>query len=996
MKNLITTSEKKLLLFFRYFFIVFLFMISSRVVFGQGTVKGIVTDKSDNTPLIAVNVIIKGTTIGTVTNYNGEYILPLKAGTYTLQISYMGYETQEIDVTIEDDQAVEINVELNTASILGKEVIITMQARGQLAAVNQQLRSNQIVNVVSAERIRELPDENAAQAISRLPGIHLDGSKVVIRGVEAKMNKITINGIEMPSTEREDRATDLGMVSANMLSGIEVIKTLTPDMDADAIGGVVNLRLREAPKGLHYSITAQGGYNQQEKYMGKYMLWGDVSNRFLDDKLGVIFNLNYEKRRYGNDWYENEYSNFAATGTELWDGDYLHTGTYVFDEINTRDNIGGSLVIDYDLLNGQIIYSGMLTNSVVDETRYRENLSWAGSSANYREFHLDRANYKQVLLNNTLRIEQQIGLVSLDASISNVVLDHNDEFRYRFRFSQEGIPNFISDSVLVSNIRHAGQWDFYNWINPEALDLFRTEDYNYTPRVFDENHWLADINVKIPLRITENINIDFKLGGKYKRKDRNYDEMGLQYYNNNIEAVNATVQDFLSSVGHEPGAGSFYFTDWRDYDYEPNEGYMNNEGARMDYVIDAELMDELWLNRVDHNLETTLLNQTTDMARNDYLGFETHTAAYLMGEINLGKRLVIIPGVRYERVHNEYSAPKVEYRSMNLWLIHDTLTKPTDHENWLPHFHLRFRATDWWDIRFSYNNTLTRPDYNYAIPSIWYNTSTGEAEAGNPNIKPATSENLDANFTFYSRKLGLFTIGGFYKTLKDVFYMQETILKNIPDSTIIAEFPLETYGSLANGLTDFYLNSPYEANVKGLEVEWQSNFTWLPSPFNGLVLNANFTKVWSETEYMLHRMISVIPPGGLIPLPTESDTSYVNRLLHQADDIANISLGYDYKGFSARLSFRFQGNVVSKIESIPQLNEYTDNEYKFDFVVKQKIPVKFGDFEVFFNAINFTNVPYGRFVDYPVQSGGETVIKRQTTYKRFTGRQFQLGLRFKH
>jgi TonB-dependent receptor len=394
------------------------------------------------------------------------------------------------------------------------------------------------------------------------------------------------------------------------------------------------------------------------------------------------------------------------------------------------------------------------------------------------------------------------------------------------------------------------------------------------------------------------------------------------------------------------------------------------------------------------NLATTPMIPVQAMARNDYWGFETLYAAYLMGEINLGRRLTIIPGVRYEQVHNEYTAPKVEYRSMTYWFALDTLTKPADHTNWLPHVHLRFRATDWWDIRFSYNNTLTRPDYTFAVPSVYYDIRDGQGEAGNPGIKPATSENLDANFTFYSRKLGLITVGGFYKTLKDVFYMQETVLKNIPDTSIVAEFPLETYPSLANGRTNFYMNSPYEATIKGLELEWQSNFSWLPGAWSGLVLNANYTHVWSDTKYMLHRVLFVIPEGGWLPEPVESDTFFNNSLLQQADDIANVSLGYDYKGVSARLSFRFQGNVLSTVNSLPQLNEYTDDVYKFDFVVKQKIPVKYGDLEVFFNAINFTNVPYGRFIDYPVQAGGGTLIQRQTTYKRYTGRQFQLGIRF--
>jgi len=297
----------------RYYLLFFLIVLSTSVL-GQGTVKGVITDISDQTPLVSATVVVKGTTIGTISNYNGEYTLPLKAGDYTLQFLYLGYETVEEPVSVEDNQVVVVNKELATAAIMGEEAVVTMQARGQLSAVNQQLRSNQIINVVSEERIRELPDENAAQAISRLPGIHLDGSRVVIRGLEPKHNQIVINGMNLPSISTSSatsgagssRSSDLSIISANMLSGIEVYKTLTPDMDADAIGGVVNLRFREAYPGLQYSITAQGAYNHQEKVFGGMKLWGDVSNRFLDDRLGVILNLNYETRSGGDDWIHGE------------------------------------------------------------------------------------------------------------------------------------------------------------------------------------------------------------------------------------------------------------------------------------------------------------------------------------------------------------------------------------------------------------------------------------------------------------------------------------------------------------------------------------------------------------------------------------------------------------------------------------------------------------------------------------------------------------------
>jgi TonB-dependent receptor len=403
-------------------------------------------------------------------------------------------------------------------------------------------------------------------------------------------------------------------------------------------------------------------------------------------------------------------------------------------------------------------------------------------------------------------------------------------------------------------------------------------------------------------------------------------------------------------------------------------------------------MDEFWLEHVDQNPETTLLTTDSHDARSDYWGWESLTAGYAMAEINLGKRLTIIPGVRFEQVHNEYSAYKVSQNTMDTWQIRDTLTKPVDHNNLLPHLHIRFRVTDWWDIRFSYNNTLSRPDYYHSIPIVYYHEISGDARAGNPNIKPAVSENLDANFTFYSPKMGLVTIGGYYKEINDIFYMQPTLMANIPDTNIIAEFPTETYPSLLTNSTEFYLNSPYTAYVKGMELEWQSNFSWLPVPFNGIVLNANYTHVWSETKYMQDRIRYEPVPGSFVPQPVEVDTFFVNRLLHQANDIANVSVGYDYKGLSARLSFRFQGNVISDINVRPEENQYTRNIYAYDFVIKQNIPLKFGEFEVFLNAINFTNVPKTRYSAFKRTDGTD---REATTYERYSGRQFQLGLRLK-
>ncbi len=216
----------------------------------RGIVKGRLTDAAGGEPLMFANVVLKGTSTGTVTDDDGNYLFPnLRPGSYTLLFSYLSYHDMEQEIEVVSGETLVINGILEMASIMGEEVVITGMMRGQTAAINQQITSNTIVNVVSKEKIRELPDANAAEAIARLPGISLqrdagEGTKVVIRGLAPKFNSITMNGERIPSTDPVDRSVDLSMISPDMLEGMEVYKALRPDMDGDAIGGRFRRRQR--------------------------------------------------------------------------------------------------------------------------------------------------------------------------------------------------------------------------------------------------------------------------------------------------------------------------------------------------------------------------------------------------------------------------------------------------------------------------------------------------------------------------------------------------------------------------------------------------------------------------------------------------------------------------------------------------------------------------------------------------------------------------------
>jgi hypothetical protein len=177
-------------------------------------VEGYVKDATTGEPLLGANVILVGTSLGAAADTHGKYVISnVPAGTYTIRVTYIGYRQKEAQITIVDGTTSKLDFELEPTSVEGNTVVVTAQATGQTNAINQQLSSNRIVNVVSAARIQELPDANVAESVGRLPGISVlrsggEGNEVVIRGLAPKYNQILVNGIELSSSNPFDRSTE--------------------------------------------------------------------------------------------------------------------------------------------------------------------------------------------------------------------------------------------------------------------------------------------------------------------------------------------------------------------------------------------------------------------------------------------------------------------------------------------------------------------------------------------------------------------------------------------------------------------------------------------------------------------------------------------------------------------------------------------------------------------------------------------------------------------
>lgn len=222
----------KLLNIFKICILLTVVSLSTTLYPATGKITGVVRNAETGALLPGANVILVGSAFGASTDMNGKYIISgIPAGKYTLKISYIGYKEATLPITVERGQTLQRDFRLEFRAIKGEEVIVTAQLEGQAAAINQQLASNTIVNVVSSDKIQELPDQNAAESVGRLPGISIqrnagEGQKIIVRGLSPRFNSITVNGVRIPSTDSQDRSVDLSMISPDVLAGIEVLKSL--------------------------------------------------------------------------------------------------------------------------------------------------------------------------------------------------------------------------------------------------------------------------------------------------------------------------------------------------------------------------------------------------------------------------------------------------------------------------------------------------------------------------------------------------------------------------------------------------------------------------------------------------------------------------------------------------------------------------------------------------------------------------------------------------
>jgi len=920
---------------------VLLVFISQQLTFGaapNSIIEGYIRDSQTNDPLPGANVILVGTGFGASTNTDGKYIIKnVPAGSYTIRASYIGYNQKENTLEVTENANLQQNLTLQAVGIEGQEVTVTAQAMGQNEAINQQLAAASIVNVVSAARIQEIPDVNAAESVTRLPGISImrdggEGSKVVIRGLLPKYNAVTINGVRMASNDPSDRSVDLSMISSNVLEGIEVMKAITPDQDADVIGGSVNFKLREAREtgtAQGIDILSQGGYNNLGNTYNDYKFVGSVESRFLPTETGernlglfVLFNTE-RKNRISNDLGASYRLEGPVFGKE---NPVYISSLNLTDNPRVRKRYGGVLGLDYVLPNGKINLTNFFNvGDTKTETR-QETYDLVGNQHLYTA--TDGSNTLTVIT-NILSLEQRIAGFKIDGTLSQSYSGNKSPDNVTFDFIETsagfaGVNNRIDPKLVPTFARDS----------LEITELRNIRDFNYISK---DQEFTGALNFQTNVALTVQIPTVIKFGGKLRRRTRSYDfnaGYGRLDLASGVDVKQAILDEFPWMKQTVPsGAGDLPITLFRDPGF--SYGTFLDGEYPMGIPINMKLVrDVMAVAKRVGTLDAYSYDSYGSLA-NDYSGSENTSAAYVMADINLGQQVKIIPGVRYQRLTTSYSGPRgrIFYVGATSNYIHRDTTVERVHNSWLPMVHVRYKPIEWFDVRFAYTNTLTYPDYQSIVPRI--DIGSNYVVWNNYNLNPAYSKNYDLYFSFYENNVGLFTAGGFIKEIDDLIFFAS---KRVEDPSRYEGLPATTV--LYSITTTF--NNPNRVNLWGIELDWQTHFWYLPAPFGGLVLNANYTHVVSDAKYPLSRISNLDyyldAPGPPYVTATQVDTFYTDRLLRQPRDIVNISAGYDYSGFSARLSMLFQTNVFGGDNFWPEMRAVGDDYLRWDLSVKQNLP----------------------------------------------------------
>ncbi|SDK60155.1 TonB-dependent receptor [Stenotrophomonas pavanii] len=776
---------------------------------------------------------------------------------------------------------------------------VRAQLESQIRAVDLKRSSDAIEDAVSSDALGQYPDKNVAESLQRLPGVSVtrdqgEGRFVVIRGLDANLNSVSVDGIAVGTPEDSSRAAPLDVIPSDSTERLRVVKSPTPDMPGDAIGGAVLVEsasafdrdgrsLRGKIEGSHQQLSGETSPKAALNY-----------SEVFNDTFGVALGVNYQKRKFESDNTEVEYDgeDDAAPGDVT--AINLQHRKYEIE----RKRIGANLNLDWRPNEDSKYYLRTLYSQFDDaETRQRVIFNFDDAKMvktgtdQYRLDGMPKDSIDKRMRYRTKKENTFAASLGGENRLTHAVVDYrigytrteervNDEMEARFK---------LNGKVFNGTLDQRSRLPSYSFDNPQWLDNsnYAFDRFVLSPKQVNDKEHSAQVNVRFD---GDSSSIKFGLLGRWRDRDVNVDERELR-------------------VGPKVALSS-----WTTSSPEHRHGNMGDG-------MDSAAMRAFWAasgSQYSARPQDVGGNAMTSLEE-DYVASEDIFASYAMGTWDVGA-LRIIGGVRVENTRFKAIGNQVDVAANGRSFTVTPRVANSSYTNVLPGLHLRYDAADDWVLRASANKTVSRPSFGDVSPRVGYSRGDEEVRLGNPELDPYESKNIDLSVEKYIGSSGIVSLGLFHKSIDG--YIVETVRTNDP-----------AYGG-------FDVTQPINgrnATVRGAEFNWQQQLAFLPDGLDGLLVGASGT--WLDTTF----------DAGIKDRAGEDFT-----LPRASKHVYSAHIGYEKYGVSTRLAAVYRSEYLDSIGKGRAFDIYVAPNTQLDFSLDYKFTPRVS---MYFEAQNLLDKP---------------------------------------
>ena len=877
---------------------------------GADVLTGTVTDATGEAGLQGALVTIEELGRTTSADRFGTYrFANIPAGDYTLSVSYVGADTVTDSVTVSGDT--DFSIRLGGDVRYLDNILVVGSSAAQAGAINQQRASDALISVIDSDGLGNFPDTTVADSLARVAGLSIEndqgeGRYVSIRGINTDLISATINGVRTPSPE-DRRGVLLDGVPSDLLDGIEVQKSLTPDVDADTIGGVINLKTISAfdRDGQFVRAKVEGSYNEiAEELSPKATL--TYSNVF-GDKLGIAASVNFQSlaiEAHNNEVGEWEFDDDL--------GAYYPNDDYEMRWYDlTRERLGLVFNVDYRATENTELYLRTLFNQYKDdEVRNKfefrdlaeEGVSVDGNNYNFNFAEVDaevrQREEERKIQTYALGGQTIAGAWTVDYEVSYAYAEEDDSNNHDVAFrsdDMDGDAIIVWDNSTPEKPRLTGAGvDFVYDPSTFEMDAFEQE---FT--VNEDTEWAYKLDLENESSIG-NTPVTWKMGVKVRDREKVRDQNLLIW-----ERDDVLMSDYITDNSRISG--------WR----------MNNP---MFQWPSAGLTNALRGTFTDDELDEDGTN--FDSLSEDHTIEEMILAGCGMGTFQFDN-LTVVAGVRVEatdvtatgNIFFEGDDPEnVEIRKYE-----------DDYTHVLPSVNLKYNFSENLIGRAAYYASIVRPAFGEMRPTIALNDDRDEAELGNPALDPYEADNFDLSIEYYPTKLSVLSAGVFYKEISNPIFGANYDIDDVPGSVDLSLLPdtVEEVFTYVNG---------ENATVKGIELNYVQQLDFIGDFWEGFLVSANVTIAESEAS-----------------VPDEEDPLLTRDvpMLKQNDLIWNASIGYDRGPWDLRISANFRDDYLDELFGA-NIDRYTSDHLSVEASAKYDVN---DNLQVFVEGKNLTDEP---------------------------------------